>query len=133
MAVWTVTNGIKKKAEEHALWQKDDWVIRHITYWGFSSFQVTTEDDNYPQFRFHEGPSGDGVNMYNLDYETELISSLDCWMEEFIWPDDMPDEEREKLQDLWDEDSYSGFEGDGWINYETEFLLYGSLSIVRSE
>lgn len=49
-----------------------------------------------------------------------------CWVE-WIFPDDMDEEEQERIQALWDEDSFEGLEGDGWINDETENWLYEPL------
>ena len=48
-----------------------------------------------------------------------------------IFPDDMDEEEQERIQALWDEDSFEGLEGDGWINDETENWLYGPLQLTN--
>ncbi len=65
--------------------------------------------------------------------EIELDMLDDGWYADVIWPNDMPDDERERLEKLWDEDSYSGWEDDGWVNYETECWASGPLDIEKLE
>jgi len=43
----------------------------------------------------------------------------------------MSDEERERMDELWDEDGYDGWEGDGWYNDDTETWFYGPLSLEK--
>lgn len=137
MATWTVSTKDKKSVEEHELWQKDDMVIRRISGFRWGTWTVSTVDDNPPQLDQEYGPGQDAVNMYDYcDHnveEIELDSLDDGWYGDIIWPDDMPDEERERLEELWEEESYDGWEGDGWINYETECWASGPLEIERAE
>ena len=133
MANWTVSTQNKKSVEEHELWQKDDWAIRRITGFRFGTWTVETNDDNPPVLNQYSGPGADAINMYN--YYDENVESIelemldDGWYADVIWPDEMPDEERERLEELWEEDSYSAWEGDGWVNYETECWASGPLDI----
>lgn len=137
MANWTVSTSEKKNVEEHELWQKGDLVIRRITGFRWGTWTVATVDDNPPQLDQEYGPSQDAVNMYDYcDHnveEIELDMLDDGWYADVIWPDDMPDDERERLEKLWDEDSYSGWEDDGWVNYETECWASGPLDIEKLE
>ena len=133
MAYWTVSTKDKKSVEEHELWQKDDMVIRRISGFRWGTWTVETSDDKPPVFEQLDGPSGDAVNMY--DYFEDNIENIelemldDGWYGDVIWPDDMSDEERERLEELWEEDGYSGWEEDGWINYETECWASGPLEV----
>lgn len=137
MATWTVSTKDKKSVEEHELWQKDDMVIRRISGFRWGTWTVETSDDNPPVLNQDAGPGGDAINMY--DYFEENVENIelemldDGWYGDIIWPDDMPDEERERLEELWEEESYDGWEGDGWINYETECWASGPLEIERAE
>ena len=63
--------------------------------------------------------------------EMEMLD--DGWYADVIWPDDMPDDEQERLEELWEEDSYSAWEGEGWVNYETESWAMGPRDIERAE
>jgi hypothetical protein len=137
MAWWTVSTQQKKSVEEHELWQKEDFVIRRITGFRFGTWSVETSDDEIPVLNQDSGPSADAINMN--EYFEENVESIememldDGWYSDVIWPDDMPEEERERLEALWEEDSYSGWEDDGWVNYETECWATGPLDIEKAE
>jgi hypothetical protein len=137
MTYWTVSTQQKKNVEEHELWQKDDFVIRRITGFRFGTWSVETNDDEPPVLNQDSGPGGDAINMN--EYFDENVESIememldDGWYADVIWPDDMPEDERARLEELWEEDSYSGWEGEGWVNYETECWASGPLDIKQEE
>lgn len=133
MTWWRVATTEKKNVEEHELWQKDDWVIRRITGYRWGTFSVETPDDNPPTLEQDSGPGADAVDMYNTDYYSELVSLDDGWYADVIWPDEMPDEERERLEELWEEDSYGGWEEEGWVQYDNECWFCGPLEIVLDD
>ena len=133
MTWWTVSTQDKKSVFEHELYQKDDWVIRRVTGFRWGTVLIETEDDNPPELSQTDGPGADGVDMYNTDYNYELDNLSDGWYEDFIWPDDMEEEERDRLLALWEDESYSGWEEEGWVQYETECWFHGPLDIERDE
>ena len=135
MAYWKVSTRDKKSVEEHELWQKDDMVIRRITGFRWGTWTVETNDDEEPILKQDSRPGGDAINMH--DYCDENVENIememldDGWYSDVIWPDDMDEEERERLEELWDEESYSGWEEDGWVQYETECWASGPLDIEK--
>lgn len=137
MAFWKVSTQHKKSVEEHELWEKDGMVVRRISGFRWGTWTVETNDDEPPVLDQLEGPGGDAINMYDYfehnveNIEMEMLD--DGWYGDVIWPDDMSDEERQRLEDLWEEDAYSGWEGDGWVNYETECWASGPLDIEKLE
>ena len=141
MANWNVEPKYKKSIEEHELWQKDDMVIRRITSWRGGTWYVVTSDDNPPEFNKVQTPFGssdeDSVNMYdcceNNIEDVEMLETWDGWYSDIIWPDDMEEDERERIEALMQTDWYEGLEGDGWINYETEMWVWGDLEITKDE
>ena len=133
MPWWTVSTTEKKNVFEHELWEKDDYVIRRVTGFRWGTVLIETEDDNPPVLDQTDGPGADGVDMYNTDYNWELDSLNDGWYEDFIWPDDMDEEERDRLLALWEEDSYGGWEEEGWVQYETECWFHGPLEIELND
>jgi hypothetical protein len=135
MAFWTVSTQEKKSVEEHELWQKGDQVIRVVNGFRWGTFSVETTDDNPPELDQTDGPGGDAVDMYspygdNIE-STELVSLDDGWYGDIIWPDDMDELERERLQELFDDDHYGGLESEGWNQYETECWFSGPLEITE--
>ena len=118
----------KKSVEEHLLWQKGDYVIRIITGFRWGSYFVA--GDMEPELPIDH--QFNGVNMNDVN-ESKLMSMDDGWMLELEFPDDMDDSEKERLELLWDEESFEGFEREGWVNYDTEVWFFGPLEIVEDE
>lgn len=141
MAQWKVSPADKKSIEEHELWEKDGIAIRRITGWRSGTWIVTTSDNNPPEFERTNVPFGspdeDSIDMnYCCDNnieEVEMEETWDGWYSNVVWPDDMDDEEIERLEELWDEDEYSAWEEDGWIQTDTEMWVWGDLNIEKIE
>ncbi len=137
MATWTVSTADKKSVEEHELWSKDGQTIRRVTGFRWGTWTVTTSDDNPPEFELKQTPGGnddyDSIDMNDCSEnnieDVELDNLDDGWYGDVTYPDDMDEDEQERLDELWEEDSYSAWEGDGWVNYETEVWVWGELNI----
>jgi len=136
MANWRVSPVNKKSTEEVEIWVKDDQTIRRTTVFRGATFYIETNDDEMPEDLDPDNP--DGVNMYdyfsdNAENGAELEGMWDGCYVEVEWPEDMPQEERDRLEELWELDSYSAWEDDGWMNNETECWFYGPLEIEEVE
>ncbi len=140
MAQWKVSPYYKKSCEEHEHYTKDDMTIIRQTGYRGASFYVETSDDNPPEFDFDYVPGGDGskdsIDMYNCCFNNienvELESMWDgCW-EEIVYPEDMDEDEKERLQELIEEDGdiYDVLENqEGWSQSETQAWIWGPILI----
>ena len=139
MAIWKVSTYYKKSCEEHEYYYKDEQSIVRKTGYRWSNFVVETDDDNPPQFEFDYVPGGDGkldsINMYDCCVNNIVNSELDsmtdgCW-EDIVFPEDMDDEEQERLLEAFDESSiYEVLEGEeGWSQNDTEAWIWGPILI----
>lgn len=135
MAVWRVSPADKKSIEEHEFWSKDGFQITRITGWRTGSWLVTTSDDSKPQFERNEDGAIDmNCCSGNNIEECEMEETWDGWYGDIVWPDDFDDEEeQERLTELWDEESYDGWEGEGWIQTDTEMWVWGDLEVEKVE
>lgn len=131
MTDWKVVTLFKKNVEEHEIWEKDGVAIRRITGFRWGTFIVTTEDDEEPELQLSDSPYGPGINMWDCGYESQLEFLDDGWFSDVIWPDDMDETERERLEELWDDDPYGSWEDDGWVNTETQVWFDGPLEIKK--
>jgi len=138
MANWTVSTYYKKSIEEHEHFVKDGQKLVYQTGWRGGSWTVTTSDDNPPEFEFVEVPGGDGrrdsIDMYNCCEnnieEVELIETYDGWWAEIEWPDDMDEEEQQRLQEIIDEEGICSLEDqEDWMHDETEMYVWGPIQI----
>ena len=124
MSTWVLTTLEKKNAVETEFWIKDGQTIKRST--GFRWGKVYCESDERPDIDL---ANPDGLDVFNTDYDFELDSLDDgCWAE-VEYPEDMTEEEQERMDEIWDEDSYDGWESEGWINSDTETHFYGPLSL----
>ena len=140
MAVWRVSPYHKKSCEEIERFRKDGMIVERRTGWRWGEWEVTTSDDNPPEFEFNQVPGGndakDSINMYdctgNNIEEVEFIETFDgCW-EDIVFPDEMDEEEQERLQELIDEEGFwEVFESieDGWYQDDTDCWIWGPIAI----
>jgi hypothetical protein len=124
MTTWVLTTAEKKSVEEIEIWTKDGQTIKRIT--GFRWGTVYCESDERPDIDL-DNPNG--LDVFGTGYDFELDNLDDGWYAEVEYPDDMTEEEQERLDELWEEDSYDGWESNGWINDETETWFYGPLNL----
>ena len=137
MANWKVSTYYKKSCEEHEHYYKDGQTIIRKTGYRLGSFFVETSDDNPPEFEFDFVPGGDGhkdsINMYdcciNNIENVELDTMWDgCW-EDIEWPEDIDDEERERLEALIEEEGFYALEEDGWYQGDSATYIWGPILI----
>lgn len=126
MAEWSVKPEWKKSIIERQYMSKGDNRLMVETGWRWGEFIVYTDDDNPPNIEA-------GVDMYNCDYETELVETSDgCWEEHDY--DDCDDETREWLEEFFDEgNSYFDLEGEGWTMDDCEMIIDCDLIIEKVE
>lgn len=135
MATWTLYAKYKKSTVEREFFTKDDQTICVETGWRGGSFNITTAGDDPPDYDVKNEEGAEIYGYYPDEVEElELDSTYDgCWMD-VEWPEDMPEEERDRLQELIDEEGYfSALEDEGWSQTECEMWLHGPLVIEDSE
>jgi hypothetical protein len=143
MANWKVSTYFKKSCEEHEYYVKDGQTIVRKTGYRGCSFFVETNDDNPPEFEFDFVPGGDdkkdSIDMYNCTYNNienvELDTMWDgCW-EDIVFPEDMDEEEQERLMEVIEEHGvYDALENEeGWTQTDTEAWIWGPILIEDEE
>lgn len=134
MALWRISTVEKKSCEVREIWIKDNQTIVRIDGFRWGAFTVETTDNCAPEGITADNP--DGIDMYSYSGENapdgaELDSMDDGWLGDWEFPDDMDEDEQQRIIDGYDENSYEFMENDGWFNDETEAWLSGPLEIVR--
>jgi hypothetical protein len=128
MATWELSTEYKKNAIERQYWYKDGKVaIREEGYrWG----TFTTDSDEKPNIDLH---NEDGYELDSGEYDWELYSLDDgCWAD-WDWPDDMDEEEVERLEAIWEDNYFEGLEEEGWSQDDTEYEFHGPLRLVNKD
>jgi hypothetical protein len=142
MAVWTVKTYYKKNVQEVETYtQRGDGTGKVTVTNGFrwGSWEVTTTDDNPPEFEFTEVPNGDGskdsINMLECEYNNiesvELLSMDDggCWYDVEI--EGLDEEAEEEIREFLDENSPYELEerDDGWMQDDSAWWIWGPIEI----
>jgi hypothetical protein len=121
MAEWSVKPQWKKSIIERNYYHKDGKTITAETGWRGGEFTVYTDDDNPPDIEA-------GVDIYDCDYETELIETFDgCWEEVTVDDEDL----EEWLEEWLEEHSYLDLEEAGWSQGDCEMIIDCDLIIER--
>ena len=142
---FTIKTYYKKSCEQQEYFSHPDWEgrIKVCDGFRFAEYRVETNDGDWPKIDFTSVPGGsDALDSVDLNCcfgdnveSTELVEMFDggCWGDtEF--PDDMPEEEQERLQEFIDENgSYALEDEEGWMLDETEVWVWGPLEVSDDE
>jgi hypothetical protein len=129
MALYKLSPKYKKSAIEVASWEKDGVTIVYRE--GYRGGTFYCESDTRPDISLE-----DNEQLYIWDAD---CGTADCWEMEELWdgcwggwefPDDMPQEEQDRIEALWEEDSYTAMEEDGWYHSDTEYYFEGPLTMT---
>jgi hypothetical protein len=129
MVRYSVSPKYKKSIEEREIWQRDGRELVRTQGWRGGSVWLITEDDQPLDIKA-ENP--DGLLITDCGYEYELDSFWDGVYDDWIWPEDMSEEEQELILAAWEEDSYEALENLGWTNVDTEIWFFGPLDIEKT-
>lgn len=140
---WNIKTYYKKSCEQHEIFHHDDYgSLLIIDGFRFCEYNIETNDGEFPRFEFTTVPGGDGqkdsidLNFIGGDNieTTELVEMFDggCWGGP-EWPDDMPEEEQERLQELMDNEGTWALEDEGWSLSETEVWVWGPLVVTDED
>jgi hypothetical protein len=126
MATWSVKPQYKKSIIERQYLHKGDNILMVETGWRWGEFHVYTDDDNPPDIEA-------GVDIFNCDYETDLVNTDDgCWEEHDM--DECDEETTEWLENFFEEgNSYYDLEEHGWTYGDTEMIIDSDLIIEKVE
>jgi len=128
MATWSITNQYKKSAIEKQYWYKDGKEIIRIE--GYRWGVWTCDSDEKPEIDL---ANEDEYRIGSDDYEWEMEEMLDgCWAD-WVFPEDMDDDEQEDIEDAWNEDFFEGLEELGWSLDETEYIIEGPIALTNTD
>lgn len=127
MAQYRIATTEKKSVTEIEFWTKDSKTIKRITGFRWGSGWINTEPGESLDI---DTDNPEGVNVYDYDFELDMLD--DGWYADVEYSDNIDDEERERLEELWDEEAYSAWEAEGWYNSETECWFEGPLEIEKT-
>jgi hypothetical protein len=142
---WTVRTYYKKSCEQHEYFVQSEGTGRIKVIDGFRSctYNVETNDGEFPKFEFTYVPGGNGDkdsldlnNLYGDNIESaELVEMFDggCWGDNEITGID-DEEEVERLEEFLSENGSYALEDEGeWYLDETEVWVWGPLEVTDED
>jgi len=142
---WTVKTYYKKSCEQHEYFvQRDgDGRIKVTDGFRFCTYNVETNDGEFPQFEFTTVPGGnaakDSIDMNSISgpniESSELVEMFDggCWGDiEITGINDEAEEER-LLEFIGEEGAYSLEDDGSWYLEDTEVWCWGPLEVSDDE
>jgi hypothetical protein len=128
MAIWTLKTQHKKSAIEKQYWYKDGKQIIRTEGYRWGTFYC--ESDTQPEIDL---VNEDGYEIGSDDYEWELDNLDDGCYADWEFPEDMSEEEQEKITEAWEEEFYDGLEELGWSCNDTYYILEGPLELLDAD
>lgn len=126
MVKWLVKPTMKKSIVEVNYFVKGDETVFVETVWRWGEFYVYTDDDNVPDIF-------PGIDIYNCDYETELIHTTDGCFEEVNY-DSCGEETKKWLDEFFEKGHrYYELEDNGWQPVDSEMYINCAPEVEKIE
>ena len=131
MSTWILGTAEKKQVQEEYYWKHpdyDDFIVVE-SWWRWGTFQC--ESEKRPDIDLQNEY---GLSVYDTEYDFQLVSLDDgIAPPEVHWPSSIPEEVREELQALWDEDGDLAWEESGMECTDVDITLHGRLELESEE
>ena len=141
---WTVKTYHKKSCEqhEHFVQREGEGRIKVVDGFRFCTYNVETNDGEFPQFEFTTVPGGnaakDSIDMNSISganiENSELVEMFDggCWGDVEITG--LSNEDEEKVREFLEENTVYELEDEGeWYLEDTECWVWGPLEVTDDE
>jgi hypothetical protein len=122
---WKLSTVEKKSCTQIEYYKKGDLVAQHEIGWRWCWARYKEKPDlgNYD-------PEKDQLELYSLGDVDDMEQDDGCW-DSWTWPDDVDEEEQERLEEIYQEDGDDGIENEGWVPEDTEYWVSGALDIEQ--
>lgn len=138
MATWKLETRYKKNIQEIEYFEKDGITIEYETWWrwGYAKFNVPDDVDFKDYLKAVEDIDLDddcGIDIHSLDYDVVDHSFDDGVACSWNFPDDMDEEEQERIRELYDDTWTEGLENDGWDPKDMITTFHGPFDLTKEE
>lgn len=125
MSTWKLSTAEKKSCTQIEFYKKGDLVAQHEIGWRWCWARYKEKPDlsDYDSEK-------DQVELYSLGDVEDMEQDDGCW-DSWTWPDDIDEEEQERLEEIYNEEGDDGFENEGWVPEETEYWVSGRLEMEQ--
>jgi hypothetical protein len=119
---WRLSTEEKKSVTEIQTWTNGELAAQLEMGWRWGHWDYQTK----PDISKHD-PNGQ-TEVYDFG-DVQDHAQDDCCWQEWTWPEDMDEEEMERLTDIYNDEGTEGLENEGWENDDTEYFVTGPLKV----
>jgi len=125
--MWKLSTLEKKSCTQIEYFKKDNLVAQHEIGWRWcwATYEEKPDLSDYD-------PDKDQIELYSVGDVVDMTQDDGCW-DEWTWPQDMDEEEIERLEELYSEDGDDALGNEGWELDDTEFWISGPLELEEVE
>jgi hypothetical protein len=127
MTTYKVSTEHKKSITEKNFYTKDGQTICYSIgwRWGYVRYEEKPDLSNY-------NPETDEIEIYELGDVVDHSYDDGCWAD-WEFPDNMDEEEKERIQEIYEEEYDEGLENEGWTLDKCEVWLSGPLLVEEED
>jgi hypothetical protein len=117
----------KKSCTQIEYWTKDGLTAqREIGWrWCWATYEQQPDLSQYD-------PDKDQIELYSIGDVDDMEQDDGCW-EAWTWPEDMNEEEIERLEEIYNDEGDEGLFNEGWQLDDTEYWVSGPLEVEEVE
>jgi hypothetical protein len=122
---WKLSTQEKKSCTQIEYFTKGELVAqREIGWrWCWARYEGKPDLSNYD-------PDKDQIELYTLGDILDMGQDDGCW-ESWTWPDEVDEEEVDRLSEIYEEDGEEGLENEGWSSDDNEYWVSGPLELEQ--
>ena len=122
---WKLSTQEKKSCTQIEYFSKGELVAqREIGWrWCWARYEEKPNLSNYD-------PNKDQIELYTLGDILDMEQDDGCW-ESWTWPDEVSEEEVDRLSEIYEEDGEEGLENEGWSSDDNEYWVSGPLDLEQ--
>jgi len=122
---WKLSTQEKKSCTQIEYFKKGELVAqREIGWrWCWARYEEKPDLSNY-------NPDKDQIELYTLGDISDMEQDDGCW-EEWTWPDEVDEEEVDRLSEIYEEEGEDGLENEGWVQDDCEYWVSGPLELEQ--
>lgn len=122
---WKLSTAEKKSCTQIEYFKKGELVAQREIGWRWCWVRYTDKPDLSDY-----NPDKDQIEVYDIGDVEDMGQDDGCW-EEWTWPEDIDDEEIERLEEIYEEEGDDGLENEGWVQDDTEYWVSGPLELEQ--
>ena len=122
---WKLSTQEKKSCTQIEYFKKGELVAQREIGWRWCWARY----DSKPDLSDYD-PDKDQIELYSMGDVVDMEQDDGCW-DDWTWPDDVDEEEVDRLSEIYEDEGDEGLENEGWVLDDTEYWITGPLELEQ--